>query len=72
MNKLTLNIVIGAAIALMVAITSSYLTYIVVEHFNYIEELEKKVLECEGDKAELEQHNLGLLSQVSEPKSNLK
>lgn len=66
MNK-NLNIAIGAFIVLLIAVASSYITYIVDDHFDYVTELEQKVLECEGDKAQLEQHNLGLLTQVNVP-----
>ena len=69
MNKLTINVVIGVAIALMIAGASSYLTYVVDDHFDYVRQLEEDLNVCEGDKADLEQHNLGLLNQVNEPSS---
>ena len=72
MNKVVVNVIAGAIIALVIATGSSYVTFLVVNHFNYVDELEKKVLELDGDNEQLTQEVLGLKSTLVEPPSNLK
>jgi len=61
--------VAGAILAIAIAASSSYITYLVDDHFDYVATLERKVTELNHKNELCTQENLGLKSTFVEPRS---